>query len=290
MRVLIAGAGGQLGRELSRTAPPTVTVKAACRNDLDICDSAAVSAFFEDFQPTLVINAAAYTAVDKAESEPDVAWRINAHGPALLAAAARNAVSCRLIHISTDYVFDGNSSRPYTPRDEAAPLGIYGKSKLGGERAVLQELGSRALVLRTEWVFGPYGKNFVHTMLKLMRERGGVRVVDDQFGCPTATASLAEALWAFAARPGLAGVYHWTDAGVASWYDFAAAIAEDGSACGLLPVDIEVSPIATSEYPTLAKRPRFSVLDWRATSAALGISPLHWRVRLRRVLEEIKNA
>ena len=285
--MLITGAGGQLGRELVRTAPPTLTVKAVNRHGLDISDETAVRRVFEEFQPTLVLNAAAYTSVDKAESERDMAWRINARGPALLADAAHECGSCRLMHISTDYVFDGDASRPYRPDDEPAPLGVYGQTKLEGEQAVLQQLGLRALVLRTAWVYGPHGKNFLHTMLRLMRERGSVRVVDDQIGCPTAIPALAETAWAFAAHPELAGVYHWTDAGVASWYDFAVAIAEEGAARGLLPAGSEVSPIATEDYPTLAKRPRFSLLDWRATATALDISPFHWRVRLRQVLEEI---
>ena len=287
MRVLITGADGQLGRELTRTAPPTVTVRAANRSHLDITDSDAIRELFEEFQPTLVINTAAYTAVDKAESERDMAWRINARGPALLAEAARQLRNCRLIQISTDYVFDGNASRPYRPDDDTAPLGSYGQTKLEGERAVLQTLGLQALVLRTAWVYGPHGKNFLHTMLRLMRERGSVRVVDDQIGCPTATVSLAEVIWALAARPGLAGIYHWTDAGVASWYDFAVAIAEEAAASGLLPVGIEVGPIATEDYPTPAKRPRLSLLDWRTTAVALDLAPLHWRVRLRQALEEI---
>ena len=289
MRVLITGAGGQLGRELVRSAPPAAVVQAAARNDLDIGDPMAVRDAVEAFQPSLILNAAAYTTVDKAESEREQAWRINAQAPALLAAAAQRLGHCRMIQVSTDYVFSGDAARPFRPDDETGPLGVYGETKLEGERAVLQGLGSRAVVLRTAWVYGFHGKNFLHTMLRLMRERGSVRVVADQIGCPTETASLAETIWAFAARPELAGVYHWSDAGVASWYDFAVAIAEEAVARELLPPSVEVLPIATEDYPTPAKRPRFSLLDGRATEAAIGILPLHWRVRLRQVLNEIKH-
>jgi len=289
VRVLITGAGGQLGRELVRTAPPAAVVKAAARNDLNIGDPAAVRDVVEAFQPTVILNAAAYTAVDKAESEREQAWRINAQAPGFLAAAAQRLGHCRMVQVSTDYVFSGDAARPYRPDDETGPLGVYGESKLAGESAVLQGLGPRAVVLRTAWVYGAHGKNFLNTMLRLMSERGSVRVVADQIGCPTATAPLAETIWAFAARPELAGVYHWSDAGVASWYDFAVAISEEAGACELLPASVEVLPIATEDYPTPARRPRFSLLDGRATEDALGISPLHWRVRLRQVLNEIKN-
>ena len=289
MRVLITGAGGQLGQELARTAPPTLTVKAVDRRSLDISDETAIHKVFEEFQPALVLNAAAYTAVDKAESEPELAWHINARGPTLLAEAVRQVSDCRLIHISTDYVFDGNASRPYRPDDKTAPLGVYGQTKLEGELAALQTLGLQALVLRAAWVYGPIGKNFLQTMLRLMRKRGSARVVNDQIGCPTTTGSLAELLWRFAERPDLSGTYHWADAGVASWYDFAVAIAEEAAARGLLPGGIEVNPVGTEDYPAVAKRPRFSLLDSRATAAALHIAPLHWRVRLRQVLDEIAH-
>jgi dTDP-4-dehydrorhamnose reductase len=289
VRVLITGANGQLGRELTLTAPPTAVVKATTRSELDLGDSEAIRAVVEQFEPTLVLNAAAYTAVDQAEAEPDMAWRVNVTAPALLAESVHSRRDCRLIQVSTNYVFAGTNSRPYKPDDETAPLGVYGRTKLEGERAVLKVLGPRALVLRTGWVYGKHGKNFVHTMMRLMAERRSVRVVADQIGCPTSTASLAGALWAFAQRESLAGIWHWSDAGAASWYDFAVAIAEDGAAVGLLPMNVEVVPISTEEYPTPARRPPYSLLDRRATVAALGTSTLHWRSRLRQVLEQIKH-
>jgi len=290
VRVLITGAGGQVGRELVRQAPPQAEVRAVERSELDIGDPLAVRELVAAFAPEVILNAAGYTAVDKAEHEHEAALRVNAEGPRLLAAAAAARHGCRLVHISTDYVFDGEGARAWRPDDTPHPLGVYGRTKLEGERAVLAALGQRAVVLRTSWVYGAHGRSFLHTMLRLMRERGAVRVVADQIGAPTSTPALAEALWQFARRPGLAGVHHWSDAGVASWYDFAIAIAEIGAALGLLPAAVEVRPIATEDYPTPAKRPAMSLLDTRATVSALGLEPHHWRKRLREVMQDLKHA
>jgi dTDP-4-dehydrorhamnose reductase len=289
MRVLIAGAAGQVGRELAQTAPREALVLAVDRNHLDIGDAGAVRALVAEFRPTVIFNAAAYTAVDKAETERELAMRVNGVAPRLLAEAAA-AADCRLIHISTDYVFDGESPHGYAPDDEPRPLSAYGHSKLEGERAVLRTPGLQSAVVRTSWVYAAHGRNFLHTMLRLMRAQGAVRVVTDQIGTPTAARSLAEALWVLAHRPGLSGLMHWTDAGVASWYDFAVAIAEEAALRGLLPTDVTVTPIATAGYPTPAKRPPCSLLDKGATVAALGASPWHWRQRLRQVLDELKDA
>jgi dTDP-4-dehydrorhamnose reductase len=287
---LITGAGGQVGRELVRRAPAAATVRALDRAALDIGDAAAIAQAVHDFQPTHIINAAAYTQVDKAERERDAAWALNAIAPRELARAAARQGHCRLIHISTDYVFDGTSALPYLTTDTPSPLNVYGASKLDGERAVLEALPEHAAIVRTAWVYGVHGRNFVHTMLRLMRERGAVRVVADQIGTPTAAAPLADLLWALAVRPGLTGLFHWTDAGIASWYDFAVAIAEDARVRGLLNSAIEITPIATEDYPTPARRPRCSVLDKRSTIAALGFAPDHWRTPLRAVLDELPHA
>jgi len=287
MRALITGSGGQVGRELVRGAPPGAQVRALSHSELDISDAAAVQAIVKEFAPTLIINAAAYTAVDRAETERDLAWKANALAPGLLAEAAAVQGHCRLIHISTDYVFSGERSRPYQTDDEPGPINEYGRSKLEGERAVLQALSTRALIVRSSWVYGAHGRNFLHTMLRLMRERRAVRVVADQIGSPTAAASLATALWAFAVRPGLSGVHHWTDAGVASWYDFAVAIADQAAVAGLVPAGVEVTPIATADFPTPARRPVCSLLDKTHTIAALGAGPEHWARSLKTTLRSM---
>jgi dTDP-4-dehydrorhamnose reductase len=289
MRVLITGASGQLGSALVHSAPPRTDLRALSRAELNIDDAAAVRAAVADFQPQLIINAAAYTAVDKAEAEPELAEAINAQGPRHLAEAAGTLPGCRLLHISTDYVFNGRASEPYQPSDSTDPLSVYGRTKLTGEHAVLGVLAERAVVLRTAWVYAAQGKNFLLTMLRLMRERGVVRVVADQNGTPTAAASIARALWRIAELPGVHGVLHWTDAGVASWYQFACAIAEDALAAGLLSQAVTVTPITTAEYPTAAHRPANSVLDCRASIEALDIEPPHWRQSLGTTLGQLSR-
>ncbi len=269
--MLVTGASGQVGSALVHNAPPATELRALGRAQLNIGDAAAVKAAVADFQPQLIINAAAYTAVDKAESEPDLAAAINAQGPRYLAEAAAALPDCRLLHISTDYVFNGRAAQPYQPSDATDPLSVYGHTKLDGEHAVLGVLAERAVVLRTAWVYA------------------AVRVVGDQKGTPTAAASIARALWRIAELPAVHGVLHWTDGGVASWYEFACAIAEDARTAGLLSQAVTVTPITTADYPTAAHRPANSALDCRASTASLGISPEHWRTNLRSTLAEISH-
>lgn len=289
MKVLITGAQGQVGRALLAAAPAHVEIVAMGRAELDIGMADAVADAVRQHRPEVIINAAAYTAVDRAESEPEIARIVNELGPKHLADAAR-ATGARLIHVSTDFVFDGRSSLAYAPDAAPNPLNVYGATKLAGERAVQTVLPEHSVVLRTAWVYAAEGRNFVRTMLRLMRNERTVRVVADQIGTPTAAHSVAQALWRFAERPVLRGVYHWTDAGVASWYDFAVAIAEEAAVLGHLSEDIEVLPISTEEYPTPARRPSFSVLDSRATIGAIGFAAPHWRRNLRRVLREMFRA
>jgi len=224
--------------------------------------------------------------VDRAETEVDAARRVNGLGPRHLAQAAA-ACGARLVHISTDFVFDGRASVPYPPDAPTAPLGVYGRSKLEGEQAVLELLPAASVVVRTAWVYAAHGANFMRTMLRVMAEKGQVRVVADQIGTPTAADSLAGVLWALAQRPEVRGLQHFTDAGVASWYDFAVAIAEEATLRGLLAPGVRVSAIATADYPTPARRPAYSVLDKRALLSALALEPDHWRVSLRRVLDTV---
>lgn len=287
-RVLIAGAGGQVGRMLLETRPDDFEVVACTHSDLDIGSREAVRDCVARHRPGLIVNAAAYTAVDKAEGEPDLARRINTEGPGHLATAARE-YGARLIHLSTDFVFDGAASAPYRPDSATNPLSVYGRTKRDGERAVLEALPQHCAVVRTAWVYAATGANFVRTMLRIMRANGAARVVADQVGTPTAARPFAQALWQIAANPEIRGIHHWTDAGVASWYDFAVAIAEDGAQLGLVPPEVTVTPIATSEYPTPARRPSYSVLDKRSLIAH-NLTPVHWRKRLRAVLKEISSA
>lgn len=288
MKVLITGAGGQVATALLKLKPAGVETLTLGHTELDIGDRDAVRRTVGEMKPVVIINAAAYTAVDKAESEQALALRVNGAGPGHLAEAAKPA-GARLLHISTDFVFDGSQSRPYTPDAPVRPLGAYGESKLEGERQVRATLGDEALILRTAWVYAANGHNFVRTMLRLMAERGKVRVVADQVGAPTWAASVAEALWA-AVHADLRGTHHWTDAGVASWYDFAVAIAEEAHGLGILKRAAEVESITTAEYPTPARRPAYSVLDRSSAERALGSRPAHWRVNLRKMLKELGNA
>jgi dTDP-4-dehydrorhamnose reductase len=289
VKVLITGAGGQVATALIARSPAGVELTNVARSELDIADHEQVRRVLTAVRPDAIINAAAYTAVDRAESEPERAREVNEIGPRNIAEIAAT-IGARVLHISTDFVFDGESSEPYAPEATTRPLGVYGKTKLAGELTVSSLLPDRSVVLRTAWVYAANGHNFVRTMLRLMKEKGGVRVVADQIGSPTAATSVAGAIWKIIERPQIAGTLHWTDAGVASWYDFAVAIAEEAAALGMLTNAVTVAPIATSEYPTPARRPRFSVLDCRKTIVATGITVTHWRTNLRGVLGEMRNA
>ena len=234
-------------------------------------------------RPNLLINAAAYTKVDAAEECAELADQINRAAVENLALAARKH-AVRLIHISTDFVFDGEATCPYRPDAPTSPLNIYGKTKLAGELAA----GPDALIIRTGWLYSPYGNNFVATMLRLMREKTVLRVVDDQIGTPTNALSLARAIWDLAVTQ-LKGVYHFSDSGTASWHNFAVAIMEEAMTLGLLEQEIAILPITADQYPTPAARPKFSVLDKSDTFEALGWVAPHWRTELREVLKAIKT-
>ncbi|ACL73423.1 dTDP-4-dehydrorhamnose reductase [Thioalkalivibrio sulfidiphilus HL-EbGr7] len=277
-RVLLSGAAGQVGVALRDLMPEGVELLALERSTLDISDADRVTETVAHFRPHWVINAAAYTAVDKAEHEPDLAFAINRDGAANLARAAQS-VRARMVHISTDYVFDGRKSCPYTPDDLPNPINVYGESKLAGEIATRDILGDNLLILRTAWVYAPHGRNFLTTMLRLLQERDELRVVEDQVGTPTHAASLAEVILRSISQD-LTGTYHWTDAGVASWYDFAIAIQEMAISTGLDVATCRVSPIPTRDYPTPASRPAYTVLDKSAIRERLGHHGTHWRARM----------
>lgn len=286
-KVLVTGAGGQLGRELVLTKPAEVECVAVSRKELDIGDSAAVSQLLAEVRPDLVLNAAAYTAVDKAESNAEIAWRANAEGPGILATACR-AQGARMIHLSTDFVFDGEASEPYKPDSPTSPVSEYGRGKLVGEQAVL-EVEPETLIVRTSWVYSRFAANFVKTMLRLMSERDELGVVCDQRGTPTWARGLAQALWIAATRPDLAGTYNWSDAGECTWYDFAVAIYEEGRDIGLLDRELTIKPIPASSYPTPAHRPSYSVLDRTSTWKDFEIVGQPWREQLRSMLLDMKD-
>ncbi|WP_419825833.1 dTDP-4-dehydrorhamnose reductase [Sphingomonas sp.] len=282
MKALIVGANGQLGRALLASLPDDVEAAAHDIDTLDVTDARAVARAVEAERPDWIVNAAAYTAVDRAEADEPRARAINATAVGHLADAAR-AAGCRLAHVSTDFVFDGLAGMPYVPDAAPNPLSAYGRTKLAGERLA----GGDALIVRTAWVYAPAGGNFVRTMLRLMRERDEVRVVADQIGTPTYAPNLAACLWTLIGQEA-SGIHHYTDAGAASWYDFAVAIQEEADARGLLETMVPVLPIATADYPTPATRPAFSVLACGATYAALGGPAPHWRVALRTMLDRVQ--
>lgn len=277
MIVLIVGAGGQLGRALLEHAPARIRAVGLDRNSLDITDAAAVGAAVEAIAPDIIINAAAYTAVDRAESEQDLAFAINAAAPGHLAQAAARR-SCRMVHVSTDFVFDGTASSPIAPDAPMAPINIYGASKAAGEAAVRDAMPD-ALILRTAWVYSARANNFVATMLRLAASQDQLRVVADQIGTPTHVDGLARMIWQLADL-GASGTHHHTDAGTASWYDFAHAIVEQACRLGLLPVAVPVIPLATAQFPTPARRPAYSVLDKRSTWDLVGQPARHWQEEL----------
>ena len=251
---------------------------------MDVTRVEVVTEILERTRPALVINAAAYTAVDAAEGDPERAQAVNVTGAANVAAACRR-VGARLIQVSTDYVFDGTGWRPYRPEDSPRPLGMYGRTKLAGEREVSRVSGGEAVILRSAWLYSRHGRNFVLTMLRRFRAGEQVGVVCDQVGSPTWCRSLAEAIWAAAERPEVRGIHHWTDEGTTSWYDFAVAIQEEALSLGLMERRVAIRPLTTEQYPTPARRPAYSVLDSTDTAAALQLSRRPWRAALHLMLD-----
>jgi dTDP-4-dehydrorhamnose reductase len=280
---------GQVGAELCRRLEPGATL-ALDRAELDLLDAAAVRRRVRDWQPEVILNAAAYTAVDAAESDAKLAAVLNAAAPRILAEEAARS-GALLVHYSTDYVFDGRQGRPYKEDDPTGPEGVYGRTKLDGERGI-RDSGCRHLILRTSWIYASHGKNFLLTMLRLARERPALRVVADQRGSPTWARSLAEATLkavdSIGSRPSQA-LYHLTGAGETTWHGFASAIVERGAALGLCPA-VPVEPIATSAYPTPARRPAYSVLSCDRIAADFGVRLPHWQSDLDECLRALTSA
>ena len=288
MKVLVTGANGQLAWELKRTLPEHHEAIFCSRNDLDISDISSVDDFFSKNQIEGVINAAAYTAVDKAESEQDAATKTNSIGPKNLAEACAKHNSY-LLHISTDFVFDGQSNTAYPSTHKRAPLGVYGRTKADGEIAIEQSQLNKWAIIRTAWVYSSHGNNFVKTMLRLMAEKPELSVVADQIGTPTWAHGLAKTCWS-ALDEQLLGIHHWTDNGITSWYDFAVAIQRIALQHGLLDIKIPIKPIPAKNYPTPAQRPNFSALDKTSIiDASSDLNPKHWQEQLEEMLLELST-
>ena len=295
-RILLTGITGQLGQELQRTLAPLGDVMGVDRKTLDLSQPTEIRRVISEIKPDLIVNAVAYTAVDRAETETELAKSINDIAPKIMAEEAQR-LDAFLIHVSTDYVFDGRKNTPYTEIDTPNPINVYGQSKLLGEEGIRQTC-ERHMILRTAWVYGEKGKgNFVKTILKLGSEREELRVVVDQVGTASWTSDIAEAIAQLAQKilldwtqkPALKGVYHITNSGVASWYDFAVTILEEAKQLGF-PVTVQrIVPITTLEYPTPAKRPAYSVLSTQKISAILGTHPPHWRTSLRQMLKQFSS-
>lgn len=282
-KILVTGAGGMTGSEVCKQAAAAGwTVRPLSHAGADITDTRALSEETQAFRPDVVVNCAAYTAVDRAESEPDIAMAVNGDG-ARNAARAAASVGALVLHISTDYVFNGAGRTPYAPDSKPDPLGVYGKTKLAGELAVREE-NPKHVIVRTSWVFSHRGSNFVQTMLRLGSKRDELRIVDDQTGRPTSAADLASALLTVARaireKPSLAGTYHFANAGETSWFGFAQGIFEEAAALGATHTP-RIVLIPTSELPTAARRPAYSVLDTTSFSERFGVVPRSWRSALR---------
>ncbi len=289
-KILVTGANGQLGQELRIASAPAGATPSSgspfdfvflTRNELPLDNTQSVRAFFEPGRPAWCINCAAYTAVDRAESDTETAFRVNGDAVGDLAAICKE-FNTRLIHISTDYVFDGNSATPLKETDPTGPVNVYGASKLKGEQLAMQTHPAGTVILRTSWVYSEFGNNFVKTMIRLMKEKEFIRVVDDQIGSPTYAADLAAAILRIIAAPAFVpGIYNYSNAGEISWYQFALAIKEmTGSPC-------RVEPLPTAQYPTPARRPHYSLLDKALIKKTYGITIPDWKDSLAHCLERL---
>lgn len=285
MKVFITGSDrGQLHWELQRTCPQGIELQSPAPR-LDITDRAKVRQTVQDLRPDVIINAAAYTDVDKAESDAEQAMAVNADAVEGLAQAAGEA-GAHLVHVSTDFVFGASNGAPFDEQAPVAPVSVYGRTKLAGEQVLHRLMPDTSVCVRTAWVYSAHGNNFVKTMLRVMNATGKVGVIADQTGSPTWANALARALWR-AATLRSTGTLHWTGAGVASWYDFAVAIHEEARLLGLIDREVAVTPLTTEQYPTPAARPHYSVLELTRTWQSLDYRAAHWREDLRCMLQEL---
>lgn len=288
-KILLFGSQGQIGTELTYTLPPMGELIKLDRTVVNLTDNNKIRETIQEIKPDVIVNCAAYTAVDKAESEPDLAYQINSIAPKIIAEES-DKIKAKFIHISTDYVFDGKANIPYLETDLTNPLGVYGKSKLLGEENI-KKITDNYIILRTAWVYGIYGKgNFLKTMIKLGKEREQIKVVIDQVGCPTYAEDIAlvinNLITLFSQEKNTQKIYHFTNLGVCSWYDFAVNIFKSAQKLGYDLKVNEILPINTYEYPTPAKRPAYSVLSSKKISQDLDFIPPHWQDSLTKYFEK----
>ena len=285
-KVVIIGRNGQVAWELQQEAPKDIELLVLGSKDIDILNAVELDKSISEFIPDVIINASAYTAVDKAETDELKAYEINELAVRNLANLAKK-LDCRLIHISTDFVFDGKKNTAYKVDERTNPVSVYGASKLAGEKAIQSLYPEGSTIVRTSWVYSSHGNNFVKTMLRLMQEKEELNIVADQIGCPTYAKGLAQFLWILAEQDKINPIYNWSDLGASSWYDFALAIQEQAYKVGLLNKEIPISPITSSQYPTPARRPKFSLLDLSENNQNIGKA--HWRTHLMNCLSLIKQ-
>ncbi len=292
--ILVTGARGQLGKTLEHcwSASGLAADNELVLYDieeLDLTSSAEVQKQLNSINPHAIVNTAAYTAVDQAEQEANAALAVNATAVANLAGWAAGR-ACTIVHISTDFVFDGKSNTPYTPEDSTAPLSVYGVSKRAGEVQLLSGSQDKHVIIRTSWLYSEYGKNFVKTMLQLMQDKDELGVVADQTGSPTSTHSLAGLVLQMLSQGAKSGIYHWTDGASISRYEFAGAIQAEAIRQGILETGIPLKPLTTADYPTPATRPAYSVLDRSKTLAGLQMDASNWEQELSRVIKRIATS
>jgi dTDP-4-dehydrorhamnose reductase len=286
--VLLLGAAGQLGRLLQAHVPENIRITRKTHQDFDISDSGSLNLVITQIKPDIVINCAAYTAVDKAESEPDRALSVNAKAPGILAALLDPAT--KLIHLSTDFVFSKHSANPYKPGDKPDPISVYGISKLAGEEAILSQREKNSIILRVSWLYSATGSNFFTTVLRFMREGKDLNVIGDKFGSPTSAHRLTDIIWRLALSETDCGIYHWSDQGVISWYEFAEEIMQQALKTRILNHAVKINKVTSEAYPTQARRPSYSALDSSGTESVLGIKTSPWQEELHKVLALMNKA
>ena len=294
MKVLLTGGSGQVGQEIIKSKPEEIKIITPSRKNLDLSDYIACKKFVKDHKPDWIINCGAYTNVDEAEKNIQLSQKINGYALGAFVEAI-NEINTNLLHISTDFVFDGNQNFPYKENQTRNPLSQYGSSKALGEELIEKKINyiEKATILRTSWVISPIGKNFILTMLKLHSQKETIKVISDQIGCSTSARELAKVCWRIIElkkKKKLPFILHWRDAGVASWFDIAVAVGEIAKELDINKKEAFVLPINTSEYPTPAQRPKYSLLDTKHTSSLLDINPIHWRKNLKNILIEYKNS